>query len=97
MDQARDGQQARRLRAVGEEPVKDTGILGQAIAAVLDGAPGGLAPRALPAALAERLACALEQIGGRELDGARPARRERPRGRARRAPRAGQRGARRAV
>jgi hypothetical protein len=67
MDQARDGQQSRRLRAVGEEQVIDTGILGQAIAAVLEGAAGGLAPRGLAAAVADRLGVPVEQIGGREL------------------------------
>ena len=67
MDQARDGQQARRLRAVGEGLVTDAGALGEAIAAVLEGAAGGLAPRALAAAVAERLGVAVEQIGGREL------------------------------
>lgn len=67
MEQARGGSQARRLRAVGEGPVTDTGALGEALVAVLETAPGGLAPRALTAAVADRLGVAVDAIGEREL------------------------------
>jgi len=67
MEQARGGSQARRLRAVGEGAVAGTGVLGEAVVAVLDAAPGGLAPRALAAAVAERLGVAVDAIGEREL------------------------------
>ena len=70
MEQERGGSQARRLRAVGEGPVTDTGVLGEAVVAVLDAAPGGLAPRALAAAVAERLGVAVEAIGERQLTAA---------------------------
>ena len=67
MEQARGGSQARRLRAVGEGPVIDTGVLGDAVVAALDAAPGGLPPRALAAAVAEQLGVAADAIGEREL------------------------------
>jgi hypothetical protein len=67
MEQARGGSRARRLRAVGEGPVTDTGVLAEAVVAVLDAAPGGLAPRALGAAVADRLGVAVDAIGEREL------------------------------
>ena len=69
MDQARGEVTGRRLRAVVDAPVTDAGVLGQAIAAVIGASPGGLAPRALPAAVAERLGVEAEAIGDRELDG----------------------------
>lgn len=68
MEQARGDVTGRRLRAVADTPVTDAGVLGQAIAAVLDASPGGLAPRALPAAVAERLG--VEAVGERELTAA---------------------------
>jgi hypothetical protein len=67
MEQARGGSQARRLRAVGEGPITDAGELGEALVAVLEAAPGGLPPRALAAAVAERLGVAADAIGEREL------------------------------
>jgi hypothetical protein len=67
MDQSRGDGAGRRLRAVGEAPVADAAALGRAIAAVLDASPGGLAPRALPAAVAERMGVAADAIGDREL------------------------------
>lgn len=70
MDQARGEGRGRRLRAVDEAPVTDAGVLGPAIAAVLDGAPGGIPARALPAAVAERLGVAPGAIGERELTAA---------------------------
>lgn len=70
MDQARGDGTGRRLRAVADTPVTDAGVLGQAIGAVLDAAPGGLAPRALPAAVAERLGVAAEAVDDRELTAA---------------------------
>ena len=70
MDQARGEVTGRRLRAVADAPVTDAGVLGQAIAAVLDASSGGLAPRALRAAVADRLGVAAEAIGDRELTAA---------------------------
>jgi hypothetical protein len=70
MDQARGEVTGRRLRAVVDAPVTDAGVLGQAIAAVIGASPGGLAPRALPAAVAERLGVEAEAIGDRELTAA---------------------------
>ena len=70
MDQARGEVTGRRLRAVVDAPVTDAGVLGQAIAAVLDASPGGLSPRALPAAVAERLGVEADAIGERELTAA---------------------------
>ena len=67
MEQERGGSQARRLRAVGEGPVTDAGVLREAVVAVLEAAPGGLAPRALAAAVAECLGVAVDAIGEREL------------------------------
>ena len=70
MDQARGEGTGRRLRAVEDAPVTDAGALGQAIAAVLDASPGGLPPRALPAAVADRLGVAADMVGERELTAA---------------------------
>ena len=70
MEQARGGSQARRLRAVGEGPVTDAGLLGEALVAVLEAAPGGLPPRALAAAVAERLGVTADAVGERELTAA---------------------------
>ena len=70
MDEARGEVTGHRLRAVVDAPVTDAGVLGQAIAAVIGASPGGLAPRALPAAVAERLGVAADAIGDRELTAA---------------------------
>ena len=70
MDGSRGEGTARRLRAVDEAPVTDAGVLGEAIAAVLGASPGGLPPRALPAAVAESLGVAAEAVGERELTAA---------------------------
>ena len=70
MDQARGEVTGRRLRAGVDAPVTDAGVLGRAIAAVIGASPGGLAPRALPAAVAERLGVEAEAIGDRELTAA---------------------------
>ena len=70
MDGSRGEAAGRRLRAVDDAPVTDAGVLGQAIAAVLDGAPGGLPVRALPAAVAERLGVGAGAVGERELTAA---------------------------
>src|SRR5687767_1869635 len=70
MDQARGEGTGRRLRAVEDAPVTDAGALGQAIAAVLDASPAGLPPRALPAAVADRLGVAADMVGERELTAA---------------------------
>jgi hypothetical protein len=70
MDQARGEGAERRLRAVAGAPVTDAGVLGQAIAEVLASTPGGLSPRVLRAAVAERLGVAAEAVGERELTAA---------------------------
>jgi hypothetical protein len=55
---------------VQDAPVTDAGVLGQAIAAVLGARPGGMAPRALRTAVADRLGVAAEAVGERELNAA---------------------------
>ncbi|HTI32560.1 MAG TPA: hypothetical protein VL422_02720 [Miltoncostaea sp.] len=70
MDQAGGDGATRRLRAVDGTPVVDARVLSQAIADVLAASPGGLAPRALPAAVAERLGVAAEAVDERELTAA---------------------------
>jgi hypothetical protein len=55
MAQDTGGAGARRLRAVGAGTTGDPVALGEEIVAAVGAAPGGLAPRALRAAVAERL------------------------------------------
>ena len=66
MDESRV-QKARRLRAVGEGPVSDPAALEAAVAACVAEAPGGLAPRGLAAAVAERLGVAVSAVPARGL------------------------------
>jgi hypothetical protein len=62
MDDARGGHQARRLRAVGEGPVADPGVLEEAIAACVAAAPGGIVVRSLASAVADHLGAAPSAI-----------------------------------
>ncbi len=67
MDQARGEGTERRLRAVADAPVTGAGVLTQAIAAVLEARPGGLARPTLAAAVAERLGVEPDAVGDRDL------------------------------
>ena len=69
MDESRSGT-ARRLRAVGEGPVADPAALEAAVAACVADAPGGLAPRALAGAVAERLGVAVAAVPAHGLQAA---------------------------
>jgi hypothetical protein len=53
---------ARRLRAVGGEPVADAGALAEAAAACVGASRTGIAPRALGAAVAGRLGVEPDRI-----------------------------------
>jgi hypothetical protein len=69
MDESRV-QRARRLRAVGDGRVSDPALIEATVAAVVAEAPGGLAPRGLAAAVAERLGVAVAAVPARGLQAA---------------------------
>jgi hypothetical protein len=67
MDDARGGIPARRLRAVGDGPVDDPAVLGEAIAACVAVTPGGIVARSLASAVADQLGVAASAISSHGL------------------------------
>jgi hypothetical protein len=67
MEGSRGANGSRHLRAVGAAALEPT-ALAEEILACLAAAPGGIPVRALPAALAERLAMTPSEIPGRPVE-----------------------------
>jgi hypothetical protein len=66
MDQGADGT-GRRLRAVDDGPVVDAPTLAEAAEACVAALPGGIAPRALGAAVAARLGLPADRVAPEAL------------------------------